>query len=128
MQCVSHYVITNHSVLIVLPCVYLYEFLITAIIRVVLSADKYSDCQVIVDKFLQPQMSAMKTRPRRTPKVPLKVRSSIILDGESNDSVDTVYRPLSNGYEDISSDSEGSFDAAEFEEGEELRNQTKCNE
>ena len=73
-------------------------------------------------------MSAMKTRPRRTPKVPLKARSSIILDGESNDSVDTVYRPLGNGYEDISSDSEGSFDAAEFEEGEELRNQTKCNE
>ena len=65
-------------------------------------------------------MSAVKTRPRRTPKVPFKMRS--IQNGDSNDSTDIVtgapgglsLAPV-NSYEDISSDSEGSFDAAEFE-------------
>ena len=67
-------------------------------------------------------MSAVKTRPRRTPKVPFKMRS--IQNGDSNDSTDIdrgtgapgglSLAPV-NSYEDISSDSEGSFDAAEFE-------------
>ena len=66
-------------------------------------------------------MSAIKSRPRRTPKVPFKMRS--IQNGDSNDSIEAervgqtaVLSLASNGYEDISSDSNSSFDAAELEQ------------
>ena len=67
-------------------------------------------------------MSAVKTRPKRTPKVPFKIRS--IQNGDrdhhNNDSFDhgrnSSLSLASNGYEDISSDSNSSFDQTEFEQ------------
>ena len=61
-------------------------------------------------------MSSVKNRPRRTPKVPYKIRS--IQSGDSNDSFfGRISSPIlaSNGFEDISSDSNSSFDQTEFE-------------
>ena len=63
-------------------------------------------------------MSAVKSRPKRTPKVPIKIRS--IQTGDSNDSYDqgrlSQLSLASNGFEDISSDSNSSFDQNEFEQ------------
>ena len=66
-------------------------------------------------------MSAVKNRPKRTPKVPFKIRS--IQNGDQqqhNDSFDqgrnSSLSLASNGYEDISSDSNSSFDQTEFEQ------------